>query len=302
MWVQDGNNVTLCQVNPVGRKVIVKTCGGKEMGQTNPTMNHKFLLAFSLAVASSVAFFCTFPTGMAEPSPAALPALATTVQHGSSADAALLATEAARDRWAEHVRVQRVQSARHGMKWGLAGFHLIRPDDDPLWAPEYSQLGCSGNIYCWDVPQVRYQNLVYNSFKVPAGLLAPPPGTVPALCQISLDRIVSKTMSVLSIENEPNSLRTIVGTIDARTQAALQSLLQPQADDPIHGLTDWFGTSRSPTDTHTAMRVVLVSNDIVYVPFSVQDLLTAGGDPAVVTLATGLTQQEANAIVEQYDK
>lgn len=265
-------------------------------------MNHRFLLAFTLAVASSVAFFCAFPTGRAEPSPSVSAALAPAVQSGSGAEAAFLAAEAARDRWTEYVRVQRVQAARHGIEWGLGGFHLIRPDDDPLWAPQYSQLGCSGNIYCWDVPQVRYQGLVYNAFEVPAGLVAPAPGTVPAVCQISLDRIFSNSLFSLSIENEPNSLKRIVGTIDAKAQAALQSLLQPKEDDQVNGLTDWFGTPRTPTGLHTAMRVVLVSNDVAYIPFSVQDLLAAGGDPEVVTLATGLTQQEATAIVERYNK
>lgn len=259
-------------------------------------MNHKYLLVFTLIVASSVAFLAAFPTGSAASSPAIQP------QYDASEDAAFLGTEAARDRWNEYVRVQRVEAARHGIEWGRAGFHLMRPDDDPYWAPDYGMLGCSGNVYCWDVPKIQYPSMTYNAVRVPDGLMPPDPGTIPAVCQVSLDRLLSNSVIALSIEDEPNSLKRVVGSIPSRSLDALATLLEPKVDDAVNGVTDWFGTPRLAQQPHTVMRIVLVCEDIAYIPISVQDLLTQGGDPVVVTVASGLSAQEAINLIERYNR
>jgi hypothetical protein len=53
---------------------------------------------------------------------------------------------------------------------------------------------------------------------------------------------------------------------------------------------------------HTALRVVLVSEDNAYVPFSIQDLLARSADPVEVVVATGLTASEATAIIEKHSR
>jgi hypothetical protein len=159
-------------------------------------------------------------------------------------------------------------------------------------------MGCSGDWYCWEVPQLKYPDLVYNTYIAPADQEQPLPGELPAFCELSLDRIFSNSLFTLSVQTEINSSRTIVGSISSRAQAALVSLLGPKSD----GLRDWFGTPRAPGQAATQMRVVLVSEDFAFAPFCVQDLLAQGGDPATIILATGLTQQEATDLIARYTR
>lgn len=213
-----------------------------------------------------------------------------------------MAAEAARDRWVEQVRIARVVAARDGIEHRLAGFHLIRPDDDPYWDDAYGDLGCSGNIYCWDLPQIKYPNLVYNEPTVPEGIPAPAPGVVPSSCEISLDRVFSNAFMTLTVEDEGASQKRVVGLVDPRARIALSSMLQPRNDEPTFGLIDWFGTPRGPGVPHTLMKVVLVSDNFAYVPFAVQDILAQPPGAVSVTLATGLSESEAVELVDSYER
>lgn len=257
-------------------------------------MNHKHAIIGIATLAIVTAIAALRQNSQAHPVPE--PQLSS-----STDEAAFLATQAQRELWMEQVREARVQAALQGIEPGLAGFHLIRPSDDPLSGPEFGDLGCTGNVYCWDYPHMRYPTLEYNRLKWPGTTTSIVP-TPPVFCELSLDRLFSNKLATLSIESDGESLKRVVATFLPRSIAALTFMLEPKHISSPGLVIDWFGISRMPQHEHTEMRTVLVSDNLAYLPFVVQDLLAQGPGPTSIVIANGLSEQEATGLVTKFAK
>ena len=199
----------------------------------------------------------------------------------------------------EQVREARVQVALHGIEPGKAGFHLIRPSDDPYSGPQYSDLGCSGTVYCWEHPLLRYPTLEYSRWNWPGTVLPIEPSPPLSFCELSLDRVFSNKLAKLTIESDGGSLKRVVATFSADSVDALALMLDPIFVRP-NEVIDWFGTPRASQTEKTEMRVVLVSGNLAYLPFVVQDVLAHGPAPISVVIANALPEQEAIDLVANF--
>jgi hypothetical protein len=92
----------------------------------------------------------------------------------------------------------------------------------------------------------------------------------------------------------------VQATFTAQSIAALAALLQPKNNEPVFGLLDWFGTPRANELVSTEMKVVLVSDDFAFVPFAVQSICAQAPGPVVVVVATGLPQNDAEALIAKF--
>lgn len=257
-------------------------------------MKHKLAVFVAVTLACAAVVAAVLPPGLTNIAPPG--------QVGSAEDdVAFLASQAQRELWMEQVREARVQAALHGIEAGRAGFHLIRPSDDPYLGSEYSDLGCSGNVYCWDYPMLRYPTREYSRHNWPGTNLPIVPSPTP-FCELSLDRVFTNKLATLSIENGAVGLKQVVATFPRRSIEALNLLMEPKRVVASNDLLDWFGTPRTSLTEITEMRVVLVSENLAYIPFVIQDVVAQGTGPTTVVVADSLSEQEANDLVLKFDK
>ncbi len=218
-------------------------------------------------------------------------------QQGPTPQELFLATAQERADWMESMRIAKVNAARYGIEANRSGFHLVRPDDDPMWTND-SSIGYSGVSYCWDFPQPKYFSIVYNAHGLAEGYV-PHPDMQP-FCMLSLSRVFSNSLASLAVVPESNNRYGVNATFPARSIGALAARLQPIQSDPSYGITDWFGTTRASGQPETKMKVVLVCNDFAYKPFVVQDVVAQSPGPVVVQIATDLSLEEAQLLVSNF--
>ncbi|MBI5364207.1 MAG: hypothetical protein HZA53_13595 [Planctomycetes bacterium] len=214
-----------------------------------------------------------------------------------------LATQAKREEEAAYVSAIRVSAALNGFEHNLAGFHLLRPGDDPYWQGSLNT-SRSGD-YSWDQTHPYYADVAYcvprvdpiPPFVLPTGM-----DVARSICIISVLRVFANSFATLTLEDEPAGTKRVMATFGPRSVSALRLLLQPKNDDPVYGRLDWFGAPRNAGGVDTEMRVVLVHNGNAYLPVSISQLVSAGPGPMNVTVASGLTHDEAMALTQAYSQ
>ncbi len=181
----------------------------------------------------------------------------------------------------------------NGMEAGKAGFHLLRPPSDPQWTAGYGRWHATLDYRWWDVP-VKYEDVEYQRL-VPAGVDPNPAFSPTAL--VSQARVFLNSLGSATATLEASGTYKVEFAFTARGMAALQALLAPTSPIVNGRQDDWYRVDLPVASPTTPMVVVVVSQDLVYLPVNVQDLLAAsGGGPGVVVVADRLSQISANEL------
>jgi hypothetical protein len=181
----------------------------------------------------------------------------------------------------------------NGMEAGKAGFHLLRPPSDPQWTAGFSRWHATLDYRWWDVP-VNYGDVEYQRL-VPASI-DPNPAYSPTAV-VSQARVFSNSLGAATAILEPSGTYKVEFAFTARGVAALQALLEPTSPIVNGRQDDWYRVDLPVGSPPTPMVVVVVSQDLVYLPVNVQDLITAtGGGPGAVVVADRLSQATANEL------
>ena len=208
-----------------------------------------------------------------------------------------LATAPARAVYNEEISRVSDDVAFSGYERGTAGFYLLRPVGDPLWAPQYNMFLQSGGFH-WYFAQRYYQNLEYQHFLPPGYTLAG--GAINSSDpMISLSRILANRIATVAVVPETSGTFSVQATFDAKGMEALQRLIADNIVVAGVEYTDWFGVTHPPGVAPTEMRIVAVSNDFAYLPFSIHEILARRASPVSVAVATGLSSDAATSLASR---
>lgn len=186
-----------------------------------------------------------------------------------------------------------------GMEMGSAGFHLLFPSDTPdphiknadlfPWPGEYTVRGWG----YWQL-QPRYA-LPYHASDVAVNQAS-------WRVNVSFATVLPRSLLSYGSSLDPVSgLHTVSGFADSASLIALRRILGPKR---VSGgiTTDWYGISRPTGSVETSMRVVVVADDVAYLPVdisgAVSDFSQGLTTSCTFLLATGLSDNEAAKMLE----
>jgi len=114
--------------------------------------------------------------------------------------------------------------------------------------------------------------------------------------------VFANALSAVSIEHAPDGSYEVRAFFNKQSVVALQKLLGPTSAIEDNVQSDWYYVDHPVGDPVTPMTVALASDDKLYLPISVQQLIqVAGTGGATVVAATGLTQVQANELIARYN-
>lgn len=214
-----------------------------------------------------------------------------------SDDDLFLASGAQRELNQQQVRDLLVSICANGYEKDSAGVYLIRPVNDPMWGPDYGEGVPSGGHH-WFYAKPYYKNVQYQD-RVPPGFTINwgPGDNQPIDCCITFSRIFSnRMMSSITVVPELGSKFGVRADFSPRAVGALRTLISDRRVTAGVEFTDWFDITHPIGTAPTEMRVAVVSDNYMYLPFRVQDIVGAGPGPVTVQLASELTEHAANVL------
>jgi len=196
----------------------------------------------------------------------------------SSARGLSLFPSPARSTWAD-VR-------RTGLDAEAAGFHLLPPRniDHPPW-----HLASASGPFSFTVGRRRFWFAETHDPASHAG----PFGVPQPLAWCSIDRIWANDAVELRKVGDGTAWSLSMTFTERGRAMVLSHDRESAADEPY---LDWFDRSRAAGEPATELRVALVARRTAFRPVSVSDMVAAGG-PWTATVATGLTEAEADEII-----
>lgn len=186
----------------------------------------------------------------------------------------------------------------NGLEAGRAGLHLIRPPSDPQWSAAYGPWHPTLDYWWCSVP-VHYENIEYQR-RIPESVHPAPWLSWSAV--VSQTRVFDNSLCVISAAQVQDESFEVRLTFEKQSIEALQALLRPKWHAVDGQQTDWYWVSHPVGAPVTPMVVGLASDNRLYLPIDVQQLIQrAGRGSATAVAASGLTQTQASDLVARYN-